>query len=175
MRVLLISALLSVAFAAQSQYGSSFWDKVYFSPGDVSLSAGSQFTSFGLSPLVGYKFTDRLSAGVSVTYQFNNYKTIDAKLTHYGGGIFGRFMITQQFFATTQYEHLSIEVPLTADFKRTTREGFDSWFVGGGFVQPLGGKVTFTIIGLYNLLYDDMGNSPYDSPFVVRGGINVGF
>ena len=113
-----------------------------------------------------------------MTYQ---YVRIDAvpdprRLDNYGLSPFTRFIITQQFFAHTEYEWLNFEVP-NFDFTDTQRQGFSSWFVGGGFVQPLGRIASFTLIGLYNILYDqdDPGNSPYRSPFVVRGGINVGF
>ncbi len=174
MRVFLSVLSISLALSAFSQNRGGLTDKVYFG-GGFGFNAGTNFTNISVSPLVGYKITDRLSAGISITYQYNDYKNVDASFTHYGGGLFSRFMITRQFFATAEYEYLTIEFPTSADFKNTDREGFSSMFVGGGFAQPIGRNASFTIIGLYNLLYEDTGNSPYDNPFIVRAGFNVGF
>ncbi len=174
MRVLVLCICLVIAAGAS---GQGFFDKFYLG-GGFGFSAGTAHTNISVSPLVGYKITDRLSAGASITYQYNDYKFLDATLTHYGLSPFSRFMITRQFFAHTEYEFLSLEYPVVADFSQTDRQGFNTWFVGGGFVQPLGRIASFSLIALYNVFYDadDPGRrTPYNSPFVVRGGINVGF
>jgi len=46
---------------------------------------------------------------------------------------------------------------------------------GGGFIQPLGQRFAFYLMALYNFSYKDQSiYSPYDSPIVVRAGINIG-
>ncbi|MBV6646231.1 MAG: hypothetical protein KI790_12320 [Cyclobacteriaceae bacterium] len=172
-RLIVLLGLIIVCSASQGQ-GNPF-DKFYFG-GGLGFNAGSDFTTISLSPQLGYKITERLSAGVGITYQYTDYKNIDLTLTHYGGSLFSRYLITDQIFAHTEYEYLTIEFPTDLrDLSKTQREGYNSWFVGGGFVQPLGRNAAFTTVALYNVLYDDSGNSPYNSPFVVRAGFNIGF
>jgi hypothetical protein len=163
--------LLLLCLSSSAQF-SSLRDKFYFG-GGFGLNIGTNITNISVSPLVGYKITDRLSAGVGVMYQYVDFKIYDITVNNYGGSIFSRYIITRQFFATTEFEYLNFE--FVSSPTESVRQGFDSWFIGGGFVQPLGRMASFTIIGLYNLLYDDAGPSPYNSPFVLRAGINVGF
>ncbi len=176
-KIILLSIGILVTTLVFGQ-GGGLSDKVYFG-GGMGFNAGTGFINVSVSPLVGYKITERFSSGVGVTYQ---YVRIDLQpdpvvLSHYGLSPFSRYMITRQFFAHTEFEYLTIEYPTTIDYSETARRGFSSWFVGGGFVQPLGRIASFTLIGLYNILYDQDNpqNSPYRSPFLVRGGINVGF
>lgn len=176
MRYILLSLIILNSFVANSQnFGrNSLSDKVYFG-GGFGFNIGSAFTTVSLSPQVGYKITDPFSVGVGGIYQYTNYKILDFSLSHYGGSIFTRYIIGRKFFATAEYEYMTIEYPINTSFTETEREGYSSMFIGGGYVEPLSRNVSFMITALYNLLYDPAGNSPYDSPFVFRAGFNVGF
>lgn len=124
---------------------------------------------------VGYKITDRWSAGLRARYVYDEYRLAQALLNHIGGGVFSRFIITQSIFAATEYERMTYELINNGDFNSTNRIGFNSMFVGGGYFQPMGGKLTFSLTGYYNLLYGDGTKSQYNSPFLVRAGFNYGF
>jgi len=169
----LIYFLLILNFSLFAQRRGDLFEKFYLG-GGMGLSLGTNRTNISASPLVGYKLTERFSAGVSVTYQYDAYKNINLNLSHYGASLFTRFIITQQFFATTEYEYMTIEFP-SPDFRTTSRMGFDSFFIGGGFTQPLSKNASFVIIGLYNVMYDPTKISPYTSPYIVRAGFAVGF
>lgn len=176
MRVVAFYSLLFISFLS---YGQSFnrnqiSDRIYFG-GGMGFNFGSAFTTVSASPQVGYKITERFSAGVGVIYQYTNYKLLDLTLNHYGGSIFTRYIVFQNFFTTIEYEYLTIEFPTDQALTETERRGYSSLFAGGGYVQPISRNVAFSVIGLYNLLYDPAAESPYDSPFVFRAGINVGF
>jgi hypothetical protein len=165
------------AVSAQGQgFGRSFQltEKLYVT-GGFGFNFGTTFSNISVAPQVGYKITERFSGGAGIIYQYNHYRQIDASLNHYGGSLFTRYLLTEKLFATTEYEYLTLEFPTSPDFRQTDRQGFNSWFVGGGFIQPLGNNTSFNLIGLYNLLHDDIGNSPYDSPFLIRMGFNLGF
>ncbi|MFT7018939.1 MAG: hypothetical protein ACJASO_001119 [Cyclobacteriaceae bacterium] len=172
---LIILVVSLSAFGANSQ--SIFGDKIY--AGGGIGSDGIEVSSFRIlasaNGHVGYKFTDRLSSGLRARYVFDKYRQIDIQFNHFGGGIFTRYSITKQFFASTEYEYMTYQLPIAGDFSNTERLGFDSWFIGGGFVQPMGGLLSFNLIGFYNVLYGDGTNSPYNSPFIVRAGFNYGF
>ena len=70
---------------------------------------------------------------------------------------------------------MTYQVAVNNDVNNTNRIGFNSMFVGGGYFQPMGGLLTFSLTGYYNLLYGDGTNSQYNSPFLVRAGFNYGF
>jgi len=171
---IVILLFFSISAFSQNSQGD-FLERVYFG-GGFGLSGGSGFFNVSASPLIGYKITPRLSAGASVIIQYSQYTNFNLDLLNYGGSLFTRYIIFRNIFATLEYEYLTFEYPTNNSFSETSREGFSSLFLGGGFVQPISRNASFSIIALYNLLYDqNRTNSPYQSPFVIRAGFNVGF
>lgn len=150
----------------------NFWEKVYVG-GSFWMRFGT-ITFIDVSPLVGYRFTDKFSAGPGIVYQYYKDKRYnpDYETNTYGGRLFARHTIFQQFFAQAQYENISTEVIY---FDRNgewyeTREWVPGAFLGGGIFQPLGRRGAIVISGMYNLLYDEY-KSPYPSAWI----FNVGF
>jgi len=177
--LVIISAMCVVSFAsAQYKSGGGGGDKVYFG-GGFGLSFGTNVTSVSASPLVGYKFTDQLSAGVRVTYQYVNDKVIDISYSNYGGGPFTRFQVTDQYFVHAEYEFLNFEYATgvkdpNGDFI-TDRDSYDALWLGAGYRESLGRNSSFFMLALYNVLYDANELSPYASPLSIRAGVAVGF
>ena len=146
----------------------SFFDRVYFG-GSVALEFGD-FTFIDLSPLAGYMINNMLSAGVGITYRYLSIRDFDFNTNIYGGRIFARHNLGQQFFLQTEYESLSNEL-LFAD--GTRREWVPGFFFGGGLFQPIGARgAGFAAMGLYNFSYDEI-RSPYNSPWVIRVGFTL--
>jgi hypothetical protein len=73
MKKLLFIAAFCTVFAG---FGQGIGDKLYFG-GGLGFSGNSSWVTFSISPIVGYKITERLSAGVGISYQYTNYKDID--------------------------------------------------------------------------------------------------
>lgn len=146
---------------------SSLWDKIYVG-GNFGMQFGT-YTYIDISPLVGYRFTDRLSAGPGITYRFLKIRGYEANST-YGGRFFARHTVGKQFFLHSEYESLSTQFVDWNRRDRLTRGWVNGFFVGGGIIQPIGERAAVVIYGLYNLLYDQL-RSPYQSPWV----FNVGF
>lgn len=146
----------------------NFWDKVYVG-GSFWMQFGT-VTFINVSPLVGYRFTDKFSAGPGIVYQYLKDKRFlpTYETNVYGGRLFARHTIFQQFFAQAQYENLSTEIRYIDGSK--SREWVPGAFLGGGIFQPLGKRGAIVISGMYNLLHDD-NRSPYPSPWI----FNVGF
>ena len=143
--------------------------------GGLGLGFGSVQDFFSVSPMIGYRLTARLLAGTGLTYRYTNYKVTrpSIRLNDYGVNPFLRFTFYRNIFLQTEYEHLNYEYPVT--ITETTRRSFDSFLAGGGFIQPLGERFAFYLMALYNFSYkDQVMYSPYDSPIVVRAGINIG-
>ena len=160
---------------ANSLKGVPFKERIV-TGGGLGLSFGNVQDFFSISPMIGYRVTAKLIAGTGLTYRYTNYKILnpDVKLNDYGVNPFLRFTVYKNIFIQTEYEYLNYEFPVTAT--ETVRKGFNSFLAGGGFVQPVGEKVSFYIMALYNFSYSSSRNtySPYDSPLVIRAGINIG-
>lgn len=148
---------------------SSLWDKIYVG-GNFGLQFG-YYTYIDISPLVGYRITNRLSAGPGITYRFLKIRGYEPSST-YGGRFFARRTIGRQFFAHTEYESLNTQVPDFSGRDRFVRRWVPGFFVGGGIFQPIGERAAVVIYGLYNLLYDNL-RSPYQSPWVFNVGITI--
>ena len=173
-----IFLLFLLFFSVSTASGQGiFGDKIFVGGGVGSdgfiLSNTNIYVS--VNGHAGYKITDRLSTGLRARYVYDSYRLQQVTLNHIGGGVFSRFVITQNIFAATEYERMTYQVEKNNDVNNTNRIGFNSMFVGGGYFQPMGGLLTFSLTGYYNLLYGDGTNSQYNSPFLVRAGFNYGF
>lgn len=175
--ILIVSCTWGVAFSQgknNSLKGAPLKDRIV-TGGGLGLGFGSVQDYFSVSPMIGYRLTAKLLAGTSITYRYTNYKVVrpSMKLNDYGVGPFLRFMVYRNIFLQTEYEYLNYEFPVT--FSETMRRSFDSYLAGGGFIQPLGQRAAFYLMALYNFSYQESSQfTAYDSPWVIRAGINLG-
>ncbi len=141
-------------------------DRLYFGG-----NAGFQFgdiTFIDVSPLVGYRITDKFSAGVGGTYRYLKNKIFfpPFETNILGYRAFVRYDITQVFYPYAEYENLSLRVGNEAP-----REWFDALFIGAGLFQPVGRRGGINLLVLYNLNYSNARFSYfYNSPWVFRVG-----
>lgn len=161
---------LFLLLSCLSSFSQSFLsDKIYFGGGG-GFSGGTGYFIVNVSPQVGYKITEKYSAGVGLIYQYVRFTDLQESVSNYGYNIFNRYNFTNQFFGYAEYERLSFQL----DIDNESRRGFDSVFIGAGFSNPLGGRASLNASVLYNILYGDGTDSPYQSPWVFRVGIGVG-
>lgn len=171
---LLAASILSNRANAQApQAGESFGDKVYFG-GNFGLQFGDQ-TLIDINPLVGYRLTEKLSVGLTVTYiylrvkdPYNYYPTYSTNI--YGGSVFTRYFLLENIFGHVEGEVLNLEAP---DYvrQRFVRKNVFGFYVGGGYRQPMGERSSLNILLLYNLNQDRF--SPYQNP-IIRIGFGFG-
>lgn len=178
--LLLFFFAVSTAFGQgkeNSLKGTPFNERVVFGGGlGLGFSNVQDFVS--VSPVVGYRLTERLMAGANVSYRYTNYKYYNPsiKLNDYGIGPFARFTVYKNIFLQAEYEYLNYEFP-TSSIGESVRREFNSFLAGGGFIQPLGRNVGFYLMALYNFSYKNPAPGeylPYDSPLVLRAGVNIG-
>ena len=145
----------------------SFSDRV-FTGGNLGFQFGKE-TFADVSPLIGYKITDKISAGIGVTYQYYHYKDqyYDLETNTYGGRVFGRYLFTQNLFAHVEDEYLNLEA---FDFQRR-RVDVNSLFAGVGYIQHIGKNSAVVAMILYN--FTESVYTPYTNP-VIRIGFNIG-
>ena len=182
-KFLFIIALVfcSLYLQAQREYDpeveNRFIDRVYFG-GNFSFQFGD-FTVIDISPLAGYMITPRLSVGPGITYQYLKGEALDLftgrvydyDTNIFGYRFFGRYNITRNFFAYTEYESLKLDFPNDRG-NELVRDWVPGFFIGGGVFQPVGGRAGLGLTVLLNLLHDDI-RSPYNSEFIIRAGVTL--
>ncbi|QCK14058.1 hypothetical protein [Mangrovivirga cuniculi] len=151
----------------QAKEENEFWQKVRFGGG-----FGLGFNPFyvDLSPSVGYMVNQRLMTGIGIRYLYVRYDDpfFEGSYNSYGGSLWANYFVLDNIFLRTEYETLRVDFVEDARLKR---EWVPSFFLGGGYVQPIGRTGSgFYLTALYNLLHDDL-RSPYGSPLVIRAGV----
>ncbi|MCD6202113.1 MAG: hypothetical protein J7K46_09935 [Bacteroidales bacterium] len=153
-------------------------DKVYLG-GYFGLQFGT-VTDVLLAPLAGYRLTPRLMIGGGFKYEYYQENTPYFKYsTHmYGPNLFTRYLFLKSFsnflpvkfngglFAQAEYEALNMDhryfgVP---GQENEGRFWMNSWFLGGGYHQPIGRKSAINMLFLFYL-----GNrefTPYSNPVI---------
>ncbi len=119
-----------------------------------------------------------------------NYLSYESSV--YGGGIYLRYYLRSLFpdnfignlFAHVEYEYQTYTRPYSVSpgghiydpygnpyVQGKERVEINSLFVGGGYRQPIGNRVSMDLLLLFNL--NDTYNSPYSNP-IFRLGVGVG-
>jgi len=160
--------------------------KLYFG-GNLGLSFGT-YTYVEIAPLVGYRITPRLSAGLGPKYMYikesNYYET-----NIYGAKTFALFSIFKNInetinigigdiFVYGESEFFNVEpghyvtvyyppayfpdldylVPKYIKYQKDSRRWLNVTLIGGGLRFPLGGRAGFSIMALW-----DVTQNPYYS------------
>lgn len=138
--------------------------------GNFGLSFGNT-TYIEASPLVVYAFNDRFQAGPGITYIYYRYSVpgYTFSTSQYGGRLFGRYTVYENFFLQAELESLNIEV---RNDKYDGRYWITNPLVGGGYFVPFGDRGGLYVTGLYNLNYNS-NLSPYPSPLILRVGFTL--
>jgi hypothetical protein len=121
----------------------------------IGISAGLSFSSFEtsvvISPSIGFRFTNRLMAGVGGTYQYFNDRSFGSVFnTHiYGWSIFSRFVVYKGFFVHGEFESLNMN---SRDYQGVSpaRIWENNYLLGPGYRVRMGRKSYFNLMVLYN-------------------------
>jgi len=174
MKKLLSAACICLSMSLFAQISSpentKKTDNRFFTGGGIGLQFGN-LTLVDISPLIGYKLTEKWTIGLAGTYKYYRYREYhyDVKTDIYGGGVFTRYHFTDYLFGHLEFEYLSIE--WYDFFLNKNRIWIESVFVGGGYRQLIGGNSWSYIMLLYNL--NETPYSPYRNP-IIRAGFTVG-
>ncbi len=145
-----------------------FWDKVFIG-GGLGAQFGEQ-TVINISPVVGYRITEKIHAGIGVTYEYFHYRRdfYDLETNIFGGSVFGRYYFTKNLFGHGEFEYLNLEA---FDYYPTRRVDVESLLAGGGYIQRFGQNSGILIMLLYN--FTESQYTPYQNP-IIRIGVNIG-
>jgi long-subunit fatty acid transport protein len=140
------------------------WQKIYVG-GDLGLLFGN-ITMVNIAPIVGYKITDRYSAGVGIRYLYFADNYAHYALNIYGGSLFNRFILTDFLFAHAEYEVLN------GAWNPASSNRFNLVNIwGGGGLQQSMGNSSFNIMALWN--FNESIYNPFPNP-QIRVGANIG-
>ncbi len=156
--------------------GMNFYDKGYsafFSP-----TIGYGFGRFVLGLSAGYYFThqkiDYLN-GINNLPEVYPYSASDYNVSLFTRlGVLGPLFVQAEpgFGFYKSLDSMSYEMTTGKAVEHAHRGSVPFILVGGGFMFPIGDRVSFVIYGLYDVLQNQM--SPYRGLPVIRGGFNVG-
>jgi hypothetical protein len=152
---------------------SSLRDRLFFG-GNLGFSSGTNSgissTIVDISPMVGYKITDKLQAGGGAIYQYyqTNYYGANASYNNWGGRAFTRYMLYESFFPHLEFEYISLDRRrIVNGVQEKYRQGITSLYVGAGYSVPLGDRSSLSLTILYNVLWSEANKYTY-SPFSTR-------
>lgn len=140
----------------------------------------SQF-NFSVAPALGYRFSERFSAGPGISYAYNNLsydKSIYQPVTANGGynistssiglKVFAQFMVYKQFFLHGEYEVTRAEIPVddrTQQYITTIKKTVSTPLLGAGYRTEFSSNAAADIVVLYNF-NDGVYSGIYGQPVI---------
>gem|GEM_PF-100564 len=169
-------SLQNQTFSQRLVKGANFW-------------LGLQPAYIDISPILGYRITTNLQAGIGATYIYYNglepYYDVNGILQYYriqgsmyGGRLYAEYDFAKnaltmngRFFAHVEYEDLNVSNP-AAITGLPERTWFYSQYVGLGYRSAIGKKAFFNLSVLFNINYNQFANiNPNGSQIIERIGI----
>jgi hypothetical protein len=154
--------------------------------GDFGIMLGS-YTYINLSPTVGYRFTNRFTSGVGITYLYlkeelsyvyaGGVTTYTHSANIYGGKVFASYALLTglaeklsfsigEVFLYSEYEPLNVDKYEFDNglYQKNGRIWAHGALVGGGVSLPMGRRSAVRLMYLYNL--NESLYSPYQNPII---------
>lgn len=159
----------------------SFGQRLVFG-GDIGLSFGS-ITYINLSPVIGYRITDRLTAGLGPIYIYEKYKNLNFETSTYGGKAVASFALLKGSPESGNFLGLG-DIVLHAENEITNVEplyynAFSSYYylgdriwidnllLGAGLIQTISGRFSISMFIMWDVTQNDY--SPYSNPIFKFG------
>lgn len=145
--------------------------KIYFG-GSVGFTFGSYFR-LAVYPMIAYKFTPKLSAGIEVGYEFvsDNRYTSNYKYSNYGFSVLARYRLIPQLYFHVEPAMVNYKVGYNTNDE--SRKWIKFLFVGGGYSQKIGRNTWAFAQVKFDVLHDSDYYHKW-TPFW-NAGISVGF
>jgi len=157
--------------------------------GSLNAGFGSGYVNAGISPIIGYRITDRFSAGVGLGYQFyqdpeyaNPYNPNQVTYAYENivyPSVWGRFFFYRNFFTdlTLEYDFINLRQPGYDQYGNFGTQKLNvtntCLLAGVGIKQPLGGRLFAYGELIYDLLQGQYSPYPQGAPDL-RIGFGVG-
>ncbi len=180
MRKILLSILfLASVLGLDAQYlekdpPPSPVQRIFFG-GNLDMGFG-MVTQISLSPEVGYRITNRLSAGVGIDYMFVYSEEYNFKGSIFGGSVFASFTVIKSLGELIPFLGTDMGILVYGQFSYTNMGKFYTalsgeepmWIaspmLGLGFQVPIGQRSYMVLSVMYN--FDESMYSIYSNPVV---------
>jgi hypothetical protein len=154
---------------------SLFKKENLFWGGDISAYF-SIVSQVSVAPTIGYRFNDRIEAGLRASYMVYYGEGVSASggygsVNYYGGSLYARVFISPVVFAQAEYEILNVP---SANFFET-RTDVESRLIGGGMRRQIGQNSYYLVTILWDLDNANTSSPYYGDPLTFRIGFNFGF
>ena len=180
--VIFVLLLCNLTAEAQRNYKTSqedekWTDRIVFGGGlGISFFNG---WNINVSPNVGYKITDQFWAGIGLDYYYGSFRYDSENKDQFsiiGPKAFALYYITPQINLGTEFAYYDYTYTLTSGGRKTkTNEEQNSWLIGGGYTQRMGGRAGIRFEFFYDVLYDESNTFNFrNSAFVPRVNIVYG-
>ncbi len=167
------------------------WYEIDLNPGvaekrnytSLSLGNSGNTFNFGLSPMLGYKFSKDFSLGPRFGFLYkglsfnNNGQDFRISVVDYSLGVFSRFNFLKYFFAHAEIENRwdsrITGVLLSNDELETEKVSSFNYYLGAG-IGTIGKRLSFNAYLLYNLSVESDFSNTFelnDLPLFVRLGV----
>ena len=162
--------------------------------GGFTLGMGGGITNIGIAPVLGYRITDKFSAGIGLGYEYLSVKFYNAytdkngirrdytqKTSIYSANLWARYLIWDNIFVHVEPGMIMWSKVNNVYYDPTNDKVIEDvnknllvprLLLGGGLRQPISDRVSFVMMGLYDVIQDP--NSPYNG-LDIRFGIMAGF
>ena len=146
-----------------------------FYGGDLDLAFGT-VTQISLSPQVGYRITNRFSAGVGIDYMFVYSEFYNFKGSIFGGNVFASFTVIKSIGDLIPFFRTDMGILIYGQFSYTNMGKFYTvlsaeepmWIaspmLGLGFQVPIGRRSYMVLSVMYN--FNESMYSIYSNPVV---------
>ncbi len=151
-------------------------EKIYYG-GGIGFNFWGDYFRIAVEPMVGYKVTPKLSAGVKLMYEYIEYSTAsETTYNNFGGSVFSRFRVIPQFYLHAEFAYYSYKY--STKILNTTYDSEREWvpflLLGGGYSQQISKNTWAYAQALWDVIQDD--KSPYSgSEPWISVGVGVGF
>ena len=174
----LITTILSLACHAQddknillpqNQKQSNFFDNFTIG-GNIGASFGNNLWGVSLAPRIGYKVTEDFEVAFSVNYYYQKSPNVRYNSLSLGPSM--NYYIARNFYVNGSFQHYFISTK-SKSTRITYNTEESALYLGGGYMQYLGGR-SYLRLGLtYNVLYDK-NKSIFSSGLFPEVGIVIG-
>ncbi len=169
--LLLMIFLISITNSINAQYSNdnkekqSFKERMFFG-GGLGLTFGD-ITAVDVSATIGNRLTEKVHAGVSLSYSYYSYNNYNVSMSNYSGSVFARLFFTDAIFAQTEAEALNTKVFTSYELNDGYRKWIGNYLVGLGYFQKISERSGMMLTVLWNL--NETEYTPYNNPIIRVG------
>lgn len=138
--------------------------------GNIGITGGSYGLGFFLTPRIGYKITENFELAANVNYTMQSTQYFRNSILGVGPSL--HYYIQRNFYVNSSFQHYFVSQKHKST-QETYKTNENALYVGGGYMQHLGGRTYMQLGFSYNVLYKK-DKSIFSTGFIPNVGIIIG-